>query len=150
MKVQEIMSKKPVWLSSSENMWAVKRVFDKHQFHHILVIDQGILTGVLSDRDYLKTVSPNVKNGAMTSRDLETMSKKIHQVMSRKIISIGPNDQVMQAVKLFNANKISCLPVVEGHKAVGILSWRDVMRFLEARVTAKRETMNEHKTQQTD
>ena len=36
LKVQEIMSKRPVSVSSGETMWAVKRIFDKHLFHHIL------------------------------------------------------------------------------------------------------------------
>ena len=118
-------------------MWAVKRIFDKHQFHHILVVDQGQLNGVLSDRDYLKTVSPNVKNGAMTSNDLEKMNKKVHQVMSRKLVSVSPDDPVMKTVIAFNENKISCLPVVDDTKVVGIVTWRDVMRFLYTRVTAK-------------
>ncbi len=139
MKVKDIMSPNPVRVSSNETMWAVKRVFEKHTFHHLLVVDDGVLTGVLSDRDYLKTVSPHVKSGAISSRDLETMNKKVHQIMSHKIIAIGANEPVMKAVMLFNQNKISCLPVLENEKVVGIVSWRDVMRFLEQRVLARQQ-----------
>ncbi|MCC2605875.1 CBS domain-containing protein [Planctobacterium marinum] len=139
MKVKDIMSAHPVCVSSNETMWAVKRVFEKHTFHHLLVVDEGVLTGVLSDRDYLKTVSPHVKSGAISSRDLETMNKKVHQIMSHKIVSIGANEPVMKAVMLFNQNKISCLPVIEDDKVVGIVSWRDVMRFLEQRVLARQQ-----------
>ena len=120
-------------------MWAVKRIFDKHQFHHILVVDQGILSGVLSDRDYLKTVSPNVKNGAMTSNDLEKMNRKVHQVMCRKLVTVAPDDPVMKTVMLFNEHKISCLPVTDSQKVVGIVTWRDVMRFLNDRVLSKQK-----------
>lgn len=137
MKVKDIMSTRPVHFTPDEDMWAVKRVFDKHQFHHILVIAQGSLVGVLSDRDYLKTVSPNVKNGALTSADLNNMNRRVHQIMSHKVISVKPDDQVMQAVMLFNENKISCLPVVDNNRAVGILSWRDIMRFLQERVLSR-------------
>lgn len=137
MRIKDIMSPNPVVVSSDETMWAVKRVFEKNQFHHLLVVDQGVLTGVISDRDYLKTVSPHVKSGAVTSRDLETMSRKVHQIMSRKIIAINANEPVMRAVMLFNENKISCLPVTDKDTVVGILSWRDVMKFLEARVLNK-------------
>lgn len=139
MKVKDIMSPNPVCVSSNETMWAVKRVFEKHTFHHLLVVDEGVLTGVLSDRDYLKTVSPHVKSGAISSRDLETMNKKVHQIMSHKVIAIGANEPVMKAVMLFNQNKISCLPVLENDKAVGIVSWRDVMRFLEQRVLVRQQ-----------
>lgn len=138
MKVKDIMTTQPVSVSPEENMWAVKRVFDKHLFHHVLVVEQGRLTGVLSDRDYLKTVSPNVKNGALTSSDLGNMNRKVHQIMTHNIISVKPDDQVMTAVMMFNENKISCLPVVDGDIAVGILSWRDIMRFLQDRVLAKK------------
>lgn len=139
MKVKDIMSPNPVCVSSNETMWAVKRVFEKHTFHHLLVVDEGVLTGVLSDRDYLKTVSPHVKSGAISSRDLETMNKKVHQIMSHKVIAIGANEPVMKAVMLFNQNKISCLPVLENDKAVGIVSWRDVMRYLEQRVLVRQQ-----------
>ena len=139
MKVKDIMSPNPVCVSSNETMWAVKRVFEKHTFHHLLVVDDAVLTGVLSDRDYLKTVSPHVKSGAISSRDLETMNKKVHQIMSHKVIAIGANEPVMKAVMLFNQNKISCLPVLENEKVVGIVSWRDVMRFLEQRVLARQQ-----------
>ncbi|XOV79336.1 MAG: CBS domain-containing protein [Aestuariibacter sp.] len=139
MKVQDIMSKRPVCVSSGETMWAVKRIFDKHLFHHILVVDQGALVGVLSDRDYLKAVSPHVKSGSVSSRDLATMNKKVHQIMSRKVVSIESNAQVMHAVMLFNEYKISCLPVLEDGNLVGILSWRDIMRFLQERVLSKQQ-----------
>lgn len=134
MKVQEIMTRSPVCIQPDETMWAVKRIFDKYQFHHILVVEQSALVGVLSDRDYLKTVSPHVKSGALTSRDLASMSKKAHQIMSRDVISIQATDSVMQAVMLFNQHRISCLPVLNGHKLTGILSWRDIMRYLQDRV----------------
>lgn len=137
MKVKDIMNAHPVVVSPDENMWALKRIFDKHQFHHVLVVEGGNLLGIISDRDYLKTVSPNVKNGAMTSSDLNTMNRKTHQIMTRKVITVKPDDQVMKAVLLFNENKISSLPVVEGDKPLGILSWRDIMRFLQDRVLSK-------------
>ncbi|WP_338293410.1 CBS domain-containing protein [Planctobacterium marinum] len=134
------MSTQPVCISMDETMWAVKRVFDKNSFHHVLVLDQGELRGVISDRDYLKTVSPHVKSGAITSRDLETMNKKVHQIMSRNVVAIQASESVMRSVMLFNQNKISCLPVLDKNKVVGILSWRDVMRFLEERVLNKQKT----------
>lgn len=131
------MSAQPVCVSPEETMWAVKRIFDKNNFHHVLVLENAILSGIISDRDYLKTVSPHVKSGAITSRDLETMNKKVHQIMTRQVITIGSNEPVMRAVMLFNQNKISCLPVLDDDRVVGILSWRDVMRFLEERVLSK-------------
>ena len=137
MKVRDIMSAQPVCVSPEETMWAVKRIFDKNNFHHVLVLENAILSGIISDRDYLKTVSPHVKSGAITSRDLETMNKKVHQIMTRQVITIGSNEPVMRAVMLFNQNKISCLPVLDDDRVVGILSWRDVMRFLEERVLSK-------------
>jgi acetoin utilization protein AcuB len=140
MKAKDIMSSPPVTVSPEEKLWAVKRIFEKHHFHHVLVVEQGKLTGVMSDRDYLKSVSPNVKNGALTSTDLNNMNRKVHQIMSHKLVTIKPDDQVMTAVMLFNEHKISCLPVVDGEKAVGIVSWRDVMRFLQDRVLAKKSS----------
>ncbi|UTP73794.1 HPP family protein [Alteromonas sp. LMIT006] len=59
--------------------------------------------------------------------------------MTREVITLTPEDSVFTAIELFNNNKISCIPIVDIHyHPVGIVSWRNVMKFMQKRVEAKR------------
>ena len=53
-KVAQLMSKNPVCVAPDDTLAQVKQIFDQMKFHHLLVVDHGVLVGVISDRDLLK------------------------------------------------------------------------------------------------
>ena len=96
-----------------------------------MIDDRKKLTGIVLDRDLLKALSPQLGSAAETARDAATLSKRVHQIMSRKLVTLHPGAEVADAVRLFLEQRISCIPIVnEEFKPVGILSWRDVMKLL--------------------
>ncbi len=109
----------------------VKDIFEEKGFHHLMVVENNELLGVISDRDLLKAISPKVNSEAATAKDLATLNKRVHQIMSHDPISLKDDSTVIQAVDLFNQHKISCIPIVnENNEPVGIVSWRDIMKAL--------------------
>lgn len=131
--VAKLMSRDPVCVSIDDTLAVVKNIFDQVKFHHILVTENGILVGVISDRDLFKALSPNIGTAAETSRDLATLNKKVHQVMHRKPVTLTANCTVMSAIKMFDTEGVSCIPVVDDKmRPKGILSWRDIMRAMAA------------------
>jgi acetoin utilization protein AcuB len=51
--------------------------------------------------------------------------------MTRQPVTLPPEAMLADAVKVFLEHRVSCIPVVgPGFKAVGILSWRDVLKSL--------------------
>lgn len=147
MKVGDIMSANPVTVGLDDALAVVKEIFDNARFHHLLVIDEGQLVGVVSDRDLLKAISPNIGTNVYTPKDLDTLKKRVHQIVTRKPITLSANADVMEAVAIFNTHRISCIPVVDAaNAAVGILSWRDIMKNL-ARICAGAATGQPQKTE---
>jgi acetoin utilization protein AcuB len=132
MEVGKIMTARVVTVEMDDRLDVVKQIFDTLNFHHLLVIDdRKKLTGIVSDRDLLKALSPQLGSAAETARDVATLSKRVHQIMSRKLVTLHPGAEVADAVRLFLEQRISCIPIVnEEFKPVGILSWRDVMKLL--------------------
>jgi acetoin utilization protein AcuB len=130
MKVQDIMSKRVVTVELDDRLHVVKTIFDTTRFHHLLVIDDdGSLYGVVSDRDLLRALSPFIGSTVETARDAATLNKAVHQIMSRKPITLTPEASVADAINLFMAHPVSCIPIVDAQfKPVGIVSWRDVLR----------------------
>ena len=129
MLIQEIMTKKVVTVEMDDKLSVVKDIFENSKFHHLLVVEEGKLFGVVSDRDLLKALSPNLGTMTETYKDAATLNKRVHQIMTRKPITLKASATVKDAVSLFNQHRISCLPVVDDDfRPVGILSWRDILR----------------------
>ena len=134
MDVGSIMTTRVVSVEMDDRLDVVKKIFDTLKFHHLLVLDdRGALKGVVSDRDLLKALSPYVGSVAENARDIATLNKRVHQIMSRNLITLRRRASVAEAIQLFLDHRISCIPIVdEALKPVGILSWRDVLKTLLA------------------
>lgn len=131
MNIEKIMTRRVVSVEMDDSLSLVKTLFEKVSFHHLLVVEQNKLVGIISDRDLLKALSPYINTAAETQRDLNSLNKKAHQIMSRNPITLRAQDSVYQAIDVFMAESISCIPITdEDKKPIGILSWRDILHAL--------------------
>ena len=126
--VADIMSTRVVTIEMDDRLTVVKEIFDSAPFHHLLVVEENQLQGVLSERDYLRTLSPNIGAINETERDSETLQRRAHQVMTRDPITIAPHKSIKDASRLLIENDIGSLPVLEQGQIVGIITWKDLLR----------------------
>ncbi|MBB2927443.1 acetoin utilization protein AcuB [Paraburkholderia silvatlantica] len=125
------MTSRVVTVGFDDTLATVREIFAQASFHHLLVVDEGRLQGVVSDRDLLRAISPFIDSVVESARDLGTLNKRVHQIMSRKPLTLRPESSLSDAVALFLSSKISCIPIVDAEfRPVGIVSWRDVLRYL--------------------
>jgi acetoin utilization protein AcuB len=110
-----------------DTLETVHEIFAAAPFHHLLVIEEGELVGILSDKDLYKALSPYLGSGAENQRDRDTLQRRVHQVMTRQPVTVSPEVPVLQACELLLAQGISCLPVLENGQIVGIVTWRDLL-----------------------
>ncbi|MBL4830922.1 MAG: CBS domain-containing protein [Aliivibrio sp.] len=131
MKISKLMSENIVIVELNDPLSKVKEIFEQTEFHHLLVVEDGKMFGVISDRDLLKSVSHKIDSISATTKELASLNKKAHQIMTRKPISLNEAATVTEAIDIFNQHKISCIPIVNDNESpVGIVSWRDIMREL--------------------
>lgn len=139
MSVANIMSKRVVSVHMDDSLQSLRELFAATGFHHLVVVHDNKLQGIISDRDLLKAVSPFVDTISERMADRATLDKRAHQIMTREVITLSPESSIFTAIELFNSSKISCIPIVdEKSQPVGMVSWRDVMRFMQQRVESKR------------
>lgn len=133
MKVEELMTKRVVTVSFDDKLETVREIFEEAGFHHLLVLEEGELQGIVSDRDLLRALSPFIESVVETRRDVGTLSQRVHQIMSRNPITLPQDADVAEAIQLFLTRKISCIPIVDDKlRPVGIVSWRDVLKACAA------------------
>jgi len=131
MIVNEIMTTKVITIEMDATLGQIQKIFEKHKFHHLLIVEEGELIGIISDRDVLKEVSPHVNTISEDSRARQTLKKKAHQIMSRKPITVESDTLVDDAASIMFKKNISCLPVVSPSGNIdGILSWKDILKCL--------------------
>ncbi len=132
MKVEKIMSKRLITVEMDDRLKVVKVIFDNANIHHLLVVEADKLFGVISDRDMLKALSPNIGTLSETRRDAVTLNKRVHQIMTSDPVTLAPDSDISDAVEIFNNYDISCIPVVDDkNKPVGIISWRDIIKAIK-------------------
>ncbi len=131
MSVEKLMTRQLVTVELDDTLRTVQDIFTHAKFHHLLVIEEGRLYGVLSDRDLLKAISPRIATASETEKDRASLNKKVHQIMTRKPVVVKPQDSIYDAIELINKHGVACLPVVDDeNRPVGILTWRDIIRAL--------------------
>jgi acetoin utilization protein AcuB len=130
--VRDVMTSPVYTLGLDDSIGKAKQLFDRHRFHHAVVLENRRVFGVVSDRDILKAISPFVGNPTLErSQDANTLKRRVHQIVTRGVITIEPETSIAEAANKLWTEHVSCLPVVDSKGAlVGILTARDLLRWL--------------------
>jgi acetoin utilization protein AcuB len=139
MTVAEIMTTEVTTASMDDTLGGIRKVFGLNHYHHIPIVEDDRLVGIISDRDVLKNLSPRVDAASANDHDLTTLKKKTHQIMTREVITISPEDTIEEAAATMLEKNISCLPVLERSGAIiGIVTKTDLLESLSGkRATAR-------------
>lgn len=131
MSLSKIMSTNLITLEMDDDLSKAKAIFDEYEIHHILVLNDKELVGVVTDRDIYKHLSPTIGTKNETPRDHSMLQKKLHLIMNRNLTTAKEEVNLNEAVLLFHDNGLSCLPIVnEKMQPIGIISWRDILKVV--------------------
>lgn len=130
MSVAAIMSRPVVTVSMDDTLEQVRDLFDEERFHHAIVVEEDKVVGVVSDRDLLRNISPFAGRFAERAQDAQSLQRKVHQVMTRRLVWIHPDAPISQAAETMLLQRVSCLPVLDPNGAcIGIVTLRDILRW---------------------
>jgi len=128
MKAKDIMTQHVICVDMDDRLPEVKKILTERGFHHLPVLDNGKLVGIISDRDILRLVSPFIDSASEQARDLDTLNRAAHQIMTRQPITVKAESSIVDIVKWLKKLDISCLPVTnDNEEVIGIISWRDLI-----------------------
>jgi len=132
MNIKQLMSKRISTVTLDDTLKTVQNKLEKTGYHHLLVVEGKQLCGIISDRDLFKALSPNLDTINETFKDLSTLDKKVHQIMSRKLITSTLDANIYDIISLLNQHNISCIPIVDEQQVpVGIITSRDILKAIE-------------------
>jgi CBS domain-containing protein len=119
---RQVLSGKPpgvISVAPDTTVFEALKLMATRDIGALVVLDNGKLVGVLSERDYTRKIALQGK----TSRDT-----LVREIMSDKVICIAPQNTVDECMALMTDKHIRHLPVLENDTLLGVLSIRDLVQ----------------------
>ncbi|MFB6271331.1 MAG: CBS domain-containing protein [Salinibacter sp.] len=127
MTVERIMSRDVVTVPPDTALMDIRKRLQEGGFNHLLVIEDGKLCGVISDRDVLKAISPFLDTYTEEHRDVKTLSQPASEIMQPDPITVAPGTSIEDASRTLLDNRVSSLPVVKNEDLLGIVTGKDML-----------------------
>jgi len=113
--VRDIMSKDLVTVSPDESIYDCAKQMKEHNISSVIIQDKmQNLIGVITKTDLVSTFLAQ-----------STASLNISRIMTKKVITVSPDDSVFEVQSVLFNNKISRVVVAKNKKPVGIITYRD-------------------------
>ncbi|MCB1647238.1 MAG: CBS domain-containing protein [Pseudomonadales bacterium] len=130
MNVDKVMTRQVQSISPSQVVADIHLIFRNAAYHHLPVLDEGRLVGIISDRDLSRCLSPFLDTSNERPEDRAQLNIAVRDIMSTDIVTVDSTTSVETASILLLENRISCLPVVTHDLQLeGLLTWKDILRY---------------------
>jgi CBS domain-containing membrane protein len=126
-RVRDLMSGDVRSIDRNDSLAVADEVMSRERIRHLVVLDDdGIeVVGVLSRRDMFRGALSRALGYGGRAQERLLDQLRVKDVMTNSPITIGPDEPIRAAAERLIADKIGCLPVVEGDRLVGILTEGD-------------------------
>ena len=104
-----------------ETVYAAIKFMAEKDIGSLLVMDGGMLKGILTERNYAREV---VLKGRTSPQTL------VQEIMQLEVSCIEPSASVEAALEVMTVERVRHLPVVDGGRVVGIISIGDLVKSL--------------------
>ena len=118
---QIIEPKRPrlLTISPGATVYDALKMMADNEVGALVVLDQGHLAGIFSERDYARKVILHGKSSK------ETL---VSEIMTSRVLCIGPDQSVDQCMALMTDKRVRHLPVLERKQVIGVISIGDVVK----------------------
>ena len=133
LRVGDVMTREVRSLGPNDQLTLADELMKQGRFRHVVVVDEGRVVGVLSQRDIFHgALAWSLGQGRKAHEQL-LATTPVKEVMASHVVTVDPNAPLVEAAALLREHKIGCLPVVAGEELVGILTEGDFLALLARR-----------------
>jgi len=101
-----------------DTVFEALKLLAEYEVGALMVMEQGKLVGVLSERDYTRKIALQGRSSKDT---------RVKDIMTRDVLYVTPTTGTRACMALMSEKKIRHLPVLDGHTVVGMISIRDIL-----------------------
>ena len=121
MKVSEILHSKgnAVYAVTEDlSVYDALKIMGEKNIGALLVMEDKELRGIISERDYARKIILKGKTSHETP---------VKEIMTEKVITVLPEDDIEKCMQLMSGRKIRHLPVMKDNEVLGLISITDVV-----------------------
>ena len=143
MKARDVMVSPVITVKPSSSVREVAQTLLKERISAVPVVDdQGKLVGIISEGDLLHRAEAGtqrrhswwlvglVGDESLASEYIKAHSRKVADVMTRKVVTAAPDSPLHQIAALLEKNSIKRVPIVANGQVVGIVSRANLIQAL--------------------
>ena len=134
-RVSDFMNRNGVEVNPNTPLEEAERLFDRHDFNMLPVVEGRRLVGVLTKLDFLKAFS--FGPGRLVPHYREILTQTVGAFMARNPMTVSPDLPLTKVLEKIVATRYRSFPVIEGDTLVGIISREDVVTALRRAAAAK-------------
>jgi len=150
--VSEVMQREVVTLRAEDHLDLADDIMRLGRVRHMPVLEGERLVGILSNRDLLAASLTKALSFEPAHRRAFMRAVDVREMMSKEVVSVGPDMPLADAARIMIQRQIGCLPVVKGEgRLLGLLTETDLLRAAylgdeepEAVVVGRSETRREN------
>jgi acetoin utilization protein AcuB len=129
MRVDELMTAAPITAREETPVLDARHLMLEKRIRHLLVTgSDGRLTGIVTDRDIRLNLPSQATSLSVWEVNHLLTKLTVGDVMTKTVITIGPERDARDAAGLMLDHRIGALPVTDGGKLIGIITETDIMR----------------------
>ncbi|MDT4761373.1 CBS domain-containing protein [Sphaerochaeta sp. PS] len=131
MIIERRMTRNPVTATPDMSIAEASALMKQEKVHRLPVLDRDKkLVGLITEKDILYA-SPSPASSLSIHEMAYLLSKlTVKKLMSKNVVTITKDTTVEEAARMMVDQDLSCLPVLEGDKLIGIVSKSDMFKIL--------------------
>ncbi|WP_042459951.1 CBS domain-containing protein [Neobacillus dielmonensis] len=147
MKVRDFMITKLFTVKRNTTVKELLQVLNSNRIGGVPVVDDnGHLAGIVSDGDVLRYLAPKplgftgliyiIEDGEIEDIIKEKLHTSVKEIMTkRNVVSVSPDDDFEEALRLLSRHHYKKLPVVNGAgRVIGVISRGDIIDNISKKI----------------
>ncbi len=126
--IRDVMTANPTSCEPSTTIVEAAKVMAQEDVGPVPIVEGGRVVGLVTDRDLVVRVLAEGRDPNSTT---------IGEIASADLVTVEPDNDLDEALKLMSQNQVRRLPVVEGGQLVGIVAQADVARAADEEKTGE-------------
>jgi CBS domain-containing protein len=118
-RIREVMTPSPETVEPGQAVAEAAKLMKQADVGMIPVVQEGQLSGTVTDRDIVLRVIAEGKSPASTT---------VGEIASGEVVTVDPEQELEEALELMAKHQVRRLPVVENGRLIGVLAQADVAR----------------------
>ena len=131
MKVKHWMTKDPITVSPETLAVEAQKIMKENKIRRLPVVDKGKLVGMVTFRNLIEAAPSSASSLSIHELNYLIMKIKVKDLMKKKVITVSPEDTVIEAIVRGVDKGIGGFPVVdEQGRLVGIITETQIARAM--------------------